>query len=167
MFTGVDGQPIAGGQLVIVWLIIICIAAFAYYVWVFAPKAARREYEARCKKEEEDRRLEELRRGKLTPKELRAEEDALRAKKIRAEKEKETAAKKREEEQSKMFYGEIVPTLVCPHCQAKGSVRRTERTRVDKARVNSVLGKAAGIGTNTERKVLQMRCDNCETKWDV
>jgi hypothetical protein len=81
--------------------------------------------------------------------------------------EREASAKRYKEIQSQVSYGGIVPALVCPHCQTKGKVRRTERTRVDKTRVNSVAGRAIGLGTNTERKVVQMRCDNCGTQWDV
>lgn len=79
----------------------------------------------------------------------------------------ELEGKKAAEKQATMFYGAIVPALVCPHCQTKGQVRRTERTRVDKARVNSVVGSAVGLGTNTKREVLQMHCGSCGTKWDV
>lgn len=70
-------------------------------------------------------------------------------------------------ERDRSFYGSINPKLVCPHCKSTGTVRRMQQTRVDKARVNSIAGRAVGLGTNTERKVTQMRCDACETKWDV
>jgi hypothetical protein len=89
----------------------------------------------------------------------------LDKKKIRDEQEIER--KKTAEKQAIWSYGAIVPALVCPHCQTKGQVRRTEKTRIDKTRVNSVVGNAVGLGTNTRRDVLQMYCGSCGTKWDV
>lgn len=64
-------------------------------------------------------------------------------------------------------YGEKVAALICPHCQTKGNVRRKKVQRTEKTRVNSLLGAAAGIGTNTTREVTQMYCENCQTKWDI
>ena len=65
------------------------------------------------------------------------------------------------------YYGRLNKQLVCPHCQTKGFVRKQSKTRVTKTRVNSVAARAVGLGTNTENKVTAMRCDNCETEWDV
>lgn len=92
----------------------------------------------------------------LSPAEKKAEEAA-------AERLKQQAV----ERQATSFYGKVVPKLKCPHCGEAGHVRRKDATRVDKARVNSIAGRAVGMGTNTERQVSQMRCDACETKWDV
>lgn len=64
-------------------------------------------------------------------------------------------------------YGRKVEAFICPHCQTKGHVRRTNATRTEQTRVNSLLGAAAGIGTNTSRQVTQMYCENCQTKWDI
>lgn len=64
-------------------------------------------------------------------------------------------------------YGKKVEAIVCSHCQTRGKVRRTTATRFEKTRVNSYLGAAVGLGTNTSRTVTQMYCENCQTQWDV
>lgn len=69
--------------------------------------------------------------------------------------------------QNENYYGKLNKQLVCPHCQTKGFVRKQIKTRVTKTRVNSIAARAVGLGTNTENKVTAMRCDKCETEWDV
>lgn len=64
-------------------------------------------------------------------------------------------------------YGTKNIALLCPHCQTKGFVRMTQAVRVTKNRVNSVAGKAIGLGTNSESQVTQLHCDNCDMTWDA
>jgi hypothetical protein len=90
-------------------------------------------------------------------------QDERRAKEAEASRLKRQAA----EHQAVSFYGKVVPKLKCPHCGETGQVHRKDATRVDKTRVNSIAGRAVGMGTNTERHVTQLRCDACEMKWDV
>lgn len=87
----------------------------------------------------------------------RAEEKAANDRAVEAERQKDSTRQ----------YGAMSKTLVCPHCQTKGSVRKTNATRVTKSRVNSVAGRAIGLGTNSEQKVIQLHCDNCDVTWDV
>lgn len=68
---------------------------------------------------------------------------------------------------AKWQYGTKSDTLVCPHCQTKGFVRKKSVTRVQKTRVNSFAARAIGLGTNTETEVTQLHCDNCDVTWDV
>lgn len=88
---------------------------------------------------------------------------------------KSNEERKAQEEKMAKFYAEtklqeqggINSVLFCPHCQTKGFVRMTEKVRVTKNRVNSVAGKAIGLGTNSERQVTQLHCDKCSMTWDA
>lgn len=71
------------------------------------------------------------------------------------------------ENTSKFTYGELSQVLVCPHCQSKGTVRSKNKILVEKSRVNSVAGKAIGLGMNKEKPVTQLHCDNCKMTWNV
>lgn len=73
----------------------------------------------------------------------------------------------KEESLKSSEFGYVNEALVCPHCQSKGAVRTMKTTQVTKNRVNSVVGKAVGLGTNSSKDVTQMHCDNCETTWVI
>ena len=94
--------------------------------------------------------------------------EAMSPAELKRHKAEQAAIEKRaQEKQNENYYGKINSQLICPHCQTKGFVRKQSRTRVTKTRVNSIPARAIGLGTNTENKVTAMRCDNCETQWDV
>lgn len=99
---------------------------------------------------------------------LAAMEPAERAKYL-ANKEKNEARRTAEYKAAETIrnYGGINSALLCPHCQTKGYVRMTQATRITKNRVNSVAGKAIGLGTNSESQVTQLHCDKCSMTWDA
>ena len=72
-----------------------------------------------------------------------------------------------EEQYKSSVSGYVNEALICPHCQNKGTVRTMKTTQVTKNRVNSVVGQAVGLGTNSSKDVTQMHCDNCQTTWVV
>lgn len=55
--------------------------------------------------------------------------------------------------------------IVCPHCQTAGSVYMRENKEFIKTRVNSLAARVIGLGTNTERNVIEFICTNCEMDW--
>lgn len=65
------------------------------------------------------------------------------------------------------IYGDINLHLMCPHCHSNGFIRAIQVTRVVKNRVNSIAGKAIGLGTNSESQVTQLHCDKCSMTWDA
>jgi hypothetical protein len=71
------------------------------------------------------------------------------------------------EESNSLEFGSINHVLICPHCQSSGTVRSKQTIQVTKNRVNSVLGQAVGLGTNSSKEVNQMHCDRCQTTWLV
>jgi hypothetical protein len=55
--------------------------------------------------------------------------------------------------------------IVCPHCQNAGGVHIKKNTEITKTRVNSTLGRLIGLGTNTERDVIEFLCTFCDMEW--
>jgi len=112
-------------------------------------------------------RTEKRRRESLTPTQRRNEDKAIA--KMQTEQLEQDRVETETKQQSALNfrYGKKVAALVCPHCQSKGTVRRTAATRVTKSRVNSVAARAIGLGTNSEKSVRQLFCESCEMTWDV
>lgn len=104
--------------------------------------------------------MEAYKEHKMTP----AQRNKYRAKKAR-----ESEARMEEYAAKAIVdkFGGINSALLCPHCQNRGSVRMIQAVRVTKNRVNSVAGKAIGLGTNSESQVTQLHCDNCGMTWDA
>lgn len=164
---GIDGKPLQSGEIFLVAMILLALLAFVVYVYIIAPKAmkekARHIAEVELLRETE----ESERRKKLTPDQRKLEDKNIEQKRTEAARKLAIAQEAKQQSQLTFIYGKKVPALVCPHCQSKGSVRRKQVTRVAKIRVNSVAARAVGLGTNTETTVMQLRCDECEMKWDV
>ena len=78
----------------------------------------------------------------------------------------EERAEKREIEKS---IGELMPKIICPHCQTKGQVHKklgVERRENTTDTTNLTAAILSGTKT-TVRKVTQLHCTNCETAWDI
>jgi hypothetical protein len=61
---------------------------------------------------------------------------------------------------------QAMQAVICPHCQARGDVYRKQGTRVIKTRVNSILGRMVGLGTNTNEEYTSYYCGNCSMEWE-
>ena len=127
-------------------------ALLATVAWFFL----YRYFDASDSKKAKDKEVEKQRVDAMSPEEW-----------IQHRKETLAKEKKAQANENEKSYGRLNKQLVCPHCQKKGFVRKQSKTRVTKTRVNSVAGRAVGLGTNTENQVTAMRCDKCETEWDV
>jgi Flp pilus assembly protein TadB len=154
--TGINGKPLEGAELFFFALVVVAILAFVFYVFVLAPRRMQAKEAA-----------EAARRKNLTETQRRLEDKEKERIKTEKDERSRMESQAQKERNLNNAYGEKVSALICPHCQSKGSVRRTEATRVTKTRVNSVAARAVGLGTNTEKKVQQLRCDACEMTWDV
>lgn len=79
---------------------------------------------------------------------------------------------KRNIEQDKALGGGLNPSMICPHCQAKGSVR-TQRVKQKKgisggkATAALLTGGASllAVGLSKKGEVTQAKCDNCHCQW--
>lgn len=121
----------------------------ANFIWYFIYSA----FVSSALKNEENERAELLSTLHMTPKQLKVHED--------------DKVKLIKDQKNESYFGKINKQLVCPHCNKKGLVRKSSKIRTTKTRVNSVAGRAIGLGTNTDSAVTAFRCDNCETQWDV
>jgi hypothetical protein len=165
--TGIDGKPLQGAELFFFALVAVAILAFVFYIFVIAPRRMQEKAKQIALGEIAQETAEAARRQNLTAAQRRLEDkEKERSQTKEAERSLAESQAKNERDLSR-YYGEKVPALICPHCQSKGSVRRTDATRVTKTRVNSVAARAVGLGTNSEKEVKQLRCDACEMKWDV
>ena len=133
-----------GPSLFFSWLVI---SAFLFVACMVAADYAEKYFEKR----------------KLAPMEPAERERYLENK----AKDEERKSKELNERLHAHQYGTINRALLCPHCQSKGFVRMTQTVRVTKNRVNSVAGKAIGLGTNSESQVTQLHCDKCSMTWDA
>jgi len=131
---------------------IVAGALLATVAWFFL----YRYFDASDSKKAKDKEVEKQRVDAMSPEEW-----------VQHRKETLANEKKAKAAENEKYHGRLNKQLVCPHCQTKGFVRKQSKTRVTKTRVNSVAARAVGLGTNTENKVTAMRCDNCETEWDV
>lgn len=66
------------------------------------------------------------------------------------------------------------PEIVCPHCQAKGTVIPTQAIRKQGISGGKATGavltgglSVAATGLSRKQPVTHMRCTNCRTEWDV
>lgn len=69
--------------------------------------------------------------------------------------------------QAESRYGELMPKVVCPHCQTSGHVHRKAGVSLTRNRVNSLPAKAIGLGTNSEKAVTKLHCTNCSMDWET
>lgn len=100
------------------------------------------------KQDVEKRNTEKLRVEALSPAERKREKEA-----------KDRELKLQSDRQDSALYGAIVPTLVCPHCQTKGTVRRKTGASNEVVLTTSHTYKA--------KEETRMRCGNCNTDWKV
>ena len=155
------------GELIVAAIFIAGMIGFLYYAYVIAPQRLQKKAQQIAISELAQEKLENERRAAMSPAQRAREDQERERNRLAVQEQKMKEERARKERELENWYGKLVPSLVCPHCQSKGTVRRTDATRVTKTRVNSVVGKAVGLGTNTEHKVKQLRCDSCEMKWDV
>lgn len=158
--TGVDGKPITGLELVLAWTCIVLLISFVIYVFFYKPHVVKQQINDLNDKEKR-------RREAMSSAEREKEDEEIRLMNLQRIVEINELKKKQDIALNKSLYGSINKALFCPHCQTKGFVRKQSKTRVTKTRVNSIPARVIGLGTNTENQVTAMRCDNCETEWDV
>lgn len=101
------------------------------------------EIEIQLKEKQEIERVKNL-----SPQELKLEQ-----------KSKEEQKRIEREEYYIRMYGYKNSALVCPHCQTKGSVRSREGESEETYLNKKNLYRA--------KKITKMRCDNCNTEWQV
>jgi hypothetical protein len=178
MFKGVNGQPIQGIELFAAWIVLIGLTAFAAYIWVYAPYITRKKNAEREEQKRQERELDELRRSRLKPEELRLEDEnnlkrrvdeILEARETKR-KEKEAEAKadhERAESNLVEMYGLISPKLVCQHCQEKGQVRSKSGTRQTTSSGGFIADTVTGAKRTTSQKVTKFYCGNCGIGWSV
>jgi hypothetical protein len=135
----IKNEFMGGGLLMfIVGLVCSDILGYSLFRWAVNDRDA-----IELKKKQESERWQ-----KLSQAEKKAEVELMKKKAI--------ADQNREDLR---FYGEVVAALVCPHCQTKGQVRRKDGLSDEQVLDKSNFYK--------QRKVLKMRCGNCQTKWEV
>ena len=62
---------------------------------------------------------------------------------------------------------ELKEKVVCTHCQTVGGVYVRQGKDIVKTRVNSLAARVIGLGTNTEKDVIEFLCTNCEMEWKI
>lgn len=62
---------------------------------------------------------------------------------------------------------ELKEKVVCTYCRTAGGVYMKAGKDILKTRVNSIAARAIGLGTNTEKNVIEFLCTNCDMEWKV
>lgn len=99
----------------------------------------------------------------LSPKELEKE---LKSRASEKEKFERTLKAEVKATMTEAKYGKNMVNVICKFCGEKGGVHRKEKTKITKNRVNSVAGKAIGLGTNSESSITVLHCTNCDMDWE-
>lgn len=136
------------------------LAAFAGLITIPLLLLVSHFYEKQSKKNKELEKARENERLKsLTPAQRRKELAEKNKKLMEEERLRAERARQESEALTERVHGKIVKKLVCPHCQSAGSVRRIEGLSQEKYLNANNLYRS--------RKVTKMKCDSCDTRWEV